>query len=282
MAKRTENPAIDILEIQLGQIKCHIVGTAPMIMHRFGAKAVNQLLLPAPKKNAAERATTLKHDPVAEFRESIYMNRDPKTPAAIHVPTDAFGKAIADVALDVPGAKKAQLMRLTSIADTHIDLFGLPRLGMDMVRSSDQARTPDVRTRAYFPRWACALTVRYVRGLLKENQIVNLLGAAGMIRGIGDWRPQKGGSHGTFKVVPSDDPEYLDIVKKEGRKPQLDAIAKPVCFDSDSEELLAWFHAEIKRRERDNELVSSGVRTPLSKARRLPPKKDGNGAHLEA
>lgn len=281
MKKKVE-ATIEIAEMKMGQIRFHLIGTTPMIMHRFSSKAVGELLLPSPKKNAAERATTLKHDPVAEFRETIYRNRDPKTPAAIHVPTNAFSAAIANAALDVPGATKSQLMRLTSVTDTHIDLFGLPRLFMSMVRSSDMARTPDVRTRAIFPRWACSITVSYVASLLKENQIANLLATAGLIIGIGDWRSQKGGSYGAFKLVKEDDKEYLDILKKEGRKAQIQAMEHPVCFDSDSEELLAWFHAEIKRRERDNEVTSSGVRTPLSKARRLPPKKNGNALHAEA
>ena len=293
--KKKESAQIEISEMKMGQIRCHLVGTTPMIMHRFSSKAVGELLMPAPKKNSAERASTLKHDPVAEFRETIYMNRDPKTSTAVHVPTNAFSAAIANAALDVPGATKSQLMRLTSVVDAHIGLYGVPRLFMSMVRSSYMARTPDVRTRAIFPRWACSVTVSYVATLLKENQIANLLATAGVIIGIGDWRSQKGGNYGSFKLVPENDKEFSDIVKREGRKAQLDAIAHPVCFDADTEELLAWFHAEVKRREREKDL-SSSVKTPLSKARRgnaerqrrymtklkTAAKQNGKTEHLEA
>lgn len=275
MAIKKSDVTIEIAELKMGQLRCHLLGTSPMIMHRFSSKAVRELLLPSPKKNAAEKATTLKHDPVTEFRETIYRNRDPRTPAAIHVPTNAFSQALANVALDMPGATKSQLIRLTSVVDSHIDLFGLPRLYMAMVRQSGIERTPDVRTRAIFPRWACSLTVQYVASLLKENQIANLLANSGIIIGIGDWRSQKGGNNGSFKLVPENDPEFRDIVKNEGRKAQLHAIEHPVCHDADTEELLAWFDAEIKRRERDKELGRHHVRTPLTQ--RVP---RGNGKHV--
>lgn len=252
MATKSKEIGLDALEMEmkLGQLSCHIVGTSPMIMHRFSAKAQRELLMPSPKKNRAEKEVSLKHDPVAEFRDSIYLNRDPNTPAAVHIPSNAFSAALANAALDVPGATKSQLMRLTTVADTHIDLFGVPKLFMAMTRSSDMGRTPDVRTRAIFPRWACRVTINYVASLLKERQIANLLATAGLIIGIGDWRSQKGGSYGGFRLAGKDDAEFLDIVKNEGRKAQIRAIERPVCYDADSEELMAWFETEIAKRER--------------------------------
>ena len=40
-------------------------------------------------------------------------------------------------------------------------------------------KTPNIRTRAKFPRWACEITVQYVRTLIREQDIVNLMAAAG-------------------------------------------------------------------------------------------------------
>jgi hypothetical protein len=57
-------------------------------------------------------------------------------------------------------------------------------------------------------------------------------------------------SYGKFRVVSDDDADFLRIVKTQGRKAQEAAIAKPVCADADSEELLTWFHAELKTREK--------------------------------
>jgi len=249
MKKETEK-RIQIDEIKIGQLQCHVVGTTPLYMHRFGKKVQEELLLPKVKMNQAEKASNLKHDPLAEFRECIYMNRDSDTPTAIHLPTGAFGKALASAAIDIPGANKSQMQRLTSISSPTIFLYGVPRLDIKMVRQSGMTRTPDMRTRPLFPEWACTVTVEYVASLIKEGQIANLLAAAGILVGIGDNRPQKGGSNGKFKVVSADDLDFRRIVKNGSRKNQIDAINDPQYSDDETEYLMLWFQKETKRREK--------------------------------
>jgi hypothetical protein len=139
---------------------------------------------------------------------------------------------------------------------------------MAMVRNSDMNHTPDVRTRPLFPDWACKVTVRYVRKILSERTITNLFSAAGMIVGIGDWRGQKGGPYGAFKLVDSTDADFKRIVKTMGRAAQERAMERPVCFDTDTEELLLWFNQEVTRREQD---------VPSS-----PTRPRGRRVHIEA
>jgi hypothetical protein len=248
--KKDIEKAIQIDEIRMGRVECFIVGTTPLYMHRFGKKAQGEILLPSQKMNQAEKAANLKHDPIAEFRECIYMNRDSNTPTAIHLPTGSFGKAIANAAIDIPGANKSQMQRLTSVSSTTVFLYGVPRLDIKMVRQSDQKRTPDMRTRPLFPEWACSVEVDYVASLIKEGQVVNLLAAAGILCGIGDCRPQRGGSNGKFKIVSGDDLEYLRIVKHGSRKQQIAAINDPQPSDDETEYLMRWFEKETKRREK--------------------------------
>lgn len=250
MVKKKEQASIEIQEIKMGRIRCNIVGTTPLIMHRFSSKARRELLFPSPKKNSAERAETLKHDPIGEFREAAYLNRDESQPALCHYPSNAFGEALAAVAIDIPGATKSQMERLTSITSTQVNLFGIPELYMAMVRSSDMARTPDVRSRPIFKEWACTVEIQYVSSLLKERQVVNLLAAAGVIVGLGDWRPQKGGSFGQFRLAEDTDSDFLRVVKTGGRAAQVKAFAAARASDADTEELLAWFKDEVRRREK--------------------------------
>ena len=196
--KDDTDQAIMIKKIEPDIVRCAILGASPMIMHRFAFKAWQELLLPAAKKNAAAKAENLKHDPLNEFRECCYRNRSEEEPTAIHYPAGAFSKALAAAALDLPGATKAQILRLVGVVSTQINIYGTPTLGMDMVRSSDMARTPDVRTRAYLPEWCCTVDISYIKSLIGKEQIINLLDAAGLIVGIGDYRPQKGGQYGRF------------------------------------------------------------------------------------
>jgi hypothetical protein len=265
--KKVETSDIEIIDIHTKEVRFNILGASPMIMHRFAQKAWRELLLPAPQKNRAEKATTLKHDPIAEFRGAIYMSRETDSPTAIHIPCGAFHKAVGQAAIDIPGAAKAEIMRLTSVVTPTIHLYGIPVIGCDMVRNSGINGAPDVRIRPYFREWACQLSFRYVSDLVTERQIASLLGAAGHIVGIGDWRGQKGGPYGRFKIVPDSDADFKRIVEHQGRKAQLEAIEHPQHFDEDAEELIGWFFEEVERREKEATLSGS---TDQPKGRRKP------------
>lgn len=252
-AKKTTQEQIEVSEIHMREIRLNVLGTSAMIMNRFAQKAWQELLFPSKQKNRAALEQNLKHDPLAEFQGALYRNRD-KSKALFHVPNMSFHGALSAAALDLPGAKKAQIERLTRITDVNIELFGVPQLFMAMVRNSDINRTPDVRTRPIFPEWACTLHVRYVMDILSEKTVVNLMGAAGVIVGIGDWRGAKGGPYGAFKLVGDNDADFKRVVRTQGWEAQVKAYAKPQYFDANTEELMTWFEAEVLSREMSDKL----------------------------
>jgi len=247
-AKEQESP-FELIEMRIGHLTVNLIGETPLIMHRQSQKDKQGLLLPAPEKNRAARAATLKHDPIGEFRASVYLNRDDKTPTLLHFPSNAFGKAMADVALDYPGATKTRIGRLTGISSVDVFVYGIPEVFIRPVRLSGINKAPDIRTRAILSEWCCSVTIRYSASHFKEGEIIQLVNAAGMFRGIGDWRPEKGGDYGTWKLVNNNDADMKALMKNCGRKAQVEALKNPVCFDPDSEEMLTWFGEETKRRE---------------------------------
>jgi hypothetical protein len=253
--KKSEVETIEILQIEKASATFYVLGRTPLLMNRMSKKTREQLLLPPPRKNIAAREATLKHDPIAEFREAIYRCRTDDAPTLVHIPEGAFKKAAAQAAIDIPGASKAQIGRLVSVVDQTVHLYGRPYLHMAVVRPPMQA--PDVRTRAIFPQWACKVTISYIRRLIAERDIMNLMAAAGMITGIGDGRPEKGAlDYGQWELVSADNKEWNAIVKQQGRKVQMQAMDSPEAFDADTEELLAWFDKEIKIRGRETERVA--------------------------
>ena len=79
--------------------------------------------------------------------------------------------------------------------------------------------------------------------------IVNLLNAAGMVSGLGDWRIEKGsGNYGTYGIVNPDDPRFLKVVSEGNRESQIKAMEDPEPYDHETEELLQWFDGEVNRR----------------------------------
>jgi hypothetical protein len=257
-SQQSNEVVIEIVEIQVGAAFFCVLGNSPLVMNSMSEKARQELLLPAKRKNETEREATLKHDPITEFRASIYRSPDPDGPTRAFMPARAFRKAVADACLDTAGATKAEILRLVTTSELAIPIFGIPELYMAMVRQSDMKRTPDIRTRAIFPQWAAMLELRYVRPKLTERTVTNLLVNAGLLIGIGDDRSQKGGDCGRFSLVGRDQADFARLLETGGREAQDQAIANPVCYDAQSEDLLAWFQDEILRREKKLQPIAPG------------------------
>jgi len=250
VSKTTEKATdITVIEVQKGIIEFCIKGSTPLILNTMSEKTRIQLLIPPPKKNAADKASTLKHDPLAEFRASAYTLTDAKAPTYLGFMASAFKAALKGAALDLPGASKSQIGRLTYVEGEYLSLYGIPKLLMSVVRSADMNRTPDIRSRAILSEWACSVRISFVKPLLREQAVINLLAAAGITQGIGDWRPQKGsGSYGQFTLVGHDDADFGRIVNGGGRAAQMSAMNAPECYDDETEKMLSWFNVESKRR----------------------------------
>lgn len=248
-ASSTSTKEIEILEVQNGRLSLAIVGTTPLICNRVSEKAKRELVLPKGRKTAADKAQTLKHDPLAEFRASPYMLRDDTAPTLLGALAVWFKKAAMTAALDLPGAQKSQIGRLVRAEGERVPLYGVPQLLMAVTRSADMNRTPDIRTRAIIPHWAVLLDVTFAKPALREKAILNLFAAAGLYGGAGDWRTQKGsGNYGSWRLAGSDDEELQEIMATGRRAEQIAAMNTPVCYDDETEELLTWYTAEVEAR----------------------------------
>lgn len=238
----------DILKVRTGSIEFCIVGTSGFVCNRMSEKAKQELLMPKGRKNAVERATTLKHVPIDEYRASPYRLKE--GPTVLAQLATAFKGALRSAALDMPGAKKSQIGRLTWVEGEMVGIYGIPKLFMAIVRSADMNKTPDVRTRAIVPEWACQFRVTFVEPLIRAQAVANLMAASGLTIGVGDGRPEKGAmNYGQFRIADKDDPEFKRIVKEGGRKAQLAALESPTCYDDETTELLSWFDEERARRQ---------------------------------
>lgn len=239
----------DIITVERGEAEYCIIGETPLLCNRMAAKAQRELLLPAGRKTTTERATILKHTPVEEFRDSI-LRLPEGYPTLVGMPAPAFKASLRTAALDMPGATKSQIGRLTFVVGYSIPIYGLPEMFMSVVRMADIGRTPDVRTRAILPRWACRITIGFAQPLIKANMVTNLLASAGMTCGIGDGRQEKGAlNFGAFRLTSEDDPEFLEIIETGGRAAQIEAMLEARPHDADTAELLSWYDGELERRK---------------------------------
>lgn len=113
-------------------------------------------------------------------------------------------------------------------------------------------KTPDIRTRAFLPRWCAEVDIAFVTPTLSVHSVVSLLSNAGVIVGIGDFRQEKGrGSYGCFSVHGDDLGDWSDTwdeITAESREVQEAAMAKPEAADDETEELLGMLEDERAKR----------------------------------
>lgn len=252
MAKKSkqQDTTVDIV-IDRGRIEVGIIGTTPMILNRMSEKARQGLLLPkGGKKTAQDKAANMKHNPLEEYRGSIYKAHDRAGPSLIAVPASMFKRAITSASLDMEGTKKTETGRLSWVEGAEINIFGVQQMLMSMVRTADMARTPDVRTRAILPRWACAVSISYIGPKLNATILHKLITQAGLSVGIGDWRQEKGsGNFGQFSIVDASTlDDYKAIIASGGRDAQVAAYNHPAQYDDETSELYAYWNTEVEQR----------------------------------
>lgn len=245
---KNETAEIQVQPLKRAAVKLRIVGQTPLFQNRMAAKAKQQLLVGGRKKTKADRAE-IKHSPLEEYRASAEIL--PDGPTALGLRVIAVKAAMATAALETAGLTKTSAQRLIFMPGDFTPLYGTPLLRMDVVRSADINRTPDVRTRAYLPRWGAEIEIQYIVPQLSAQSVVSLLCNAGVLVGVGDYRQEKGkGAFGSFRVLGEgeQDDEWDDLVANHGREAQEMALNDPQFADRDTEELMEYFFGEIRRR----------------------------------
>lgn len=285
--KTTKEEGIVALPIHGGAVTFNILGTTPLVYNRLGHGGQTELLFPqGGRKTQAARAGKLKHDVLQEYVDSVHRNRANDAPTYLKFRSAAFRGAIATAALVSPDMFKSQVGMLVWVKNDWTDIYGVPQLMIAQVRNSGSNRTPDMRTRAVLPRWACQITVEFAQPLMKAIGVARLLATGGIVCGIGDGRQEKGKlSYGQFVFVQPGDAaykEFQEIMRNGGRKPQYDALhtLDPCCYDEDTDELFHWFVDEYKRRygvdyqPGANHTPLPQTKSTITRSRRVP---NGNG-----
>jgi hypothetical protein len=190
--KRAENNVIELKQLRLERVEIALYGVSPIISHKWSHKAKEQMLAKQMKKATAGKQAK---DPQQDFEESIYLCAD----GLPGFPSVAFKAAAVDAAMAMD-FKKTNLRQSFHIEGEMVALLGDdPTPREDMVRVG--MGTADIRYRAQFQQWAVVLPVTINTGMLSVEQLVNLFDAAGFGIGVGEWRPQKDGQYGRFKVA---------------------------------------------------------------------------------
>lgn len=175
-----------------------IVGTAPLIVHRFDEKAKRMMLDAQQKKTKVKEAK----DPLECFERSRYRLDDKRD----GFPAVGFKAAIVNAATLFDGVTKVALKQAIFVpGEGPEQLIAIDYESMDM--REDNVRvgmgTADLRFRAQYSGWSAGLRITFLESVISVESLASLVDAAGM-GGIGEWRPSapksSTGSFGTFEL----------------------------------------------------------------------------------
>ena len=207
---KKETEVITIPAIDIRNATITLKGDSPLIVHKWSEKA-KKMMLDKQMKVATSKGHDAK-DPFADFVDTIYfLSGKPESPTL-----EAFEEALSNGArFGFPsvgvkasavsaGFRAGVTKNLVSmngafhIDEEYVEIKGVPQIREDMVRVG--MGTADIRYRAEFPEWSTTFTVKYNAGVISLAQLCNLFNLGGFAVGIGEWRPEKGGTYGRYHV----------------------------------------------------------------------------------
>lgn len=225
MAKKNEANKIDLIEIpeiKRETFKLTIIGDTPLLCNRFSDRQKVKIL----DKQTKKAKTVEAKNPVVDFIESMYWITEKPITDYGDEPKKAeeiFLKAIKDGAkfgFPSTGIKKAAATAgyragltkdiVTALGFFHIKETLVPILGTVPVMDESVTRIPktggaDIRYRGKFENWKMTFDIICSKDVFPKEKVINLINYAGFSVGIGDWRPEKKGSHGTFHIASSNE-----------------------------------------------------------------------------
>jgi hypothetical protein len=186
----------------------HIIGTAPLVIHRFSSKIKTEMKIKMETGRAAgnkkNREAKLTDDTYEQARYRHREGWDGFNAASIR---KAMISACRLVGFKMTLAKMALFVEPDGVdaVETQIPLIriiGEPRKQEDMARV--ETGQPYVTVRAAYDPWEAKVRINYDADQFTIEDVTNLMNRVGMQVGIGEGRPDSknsaGMGWGTFKV----------------------------------------------------------------------------------
>lgn len=201
MAKKESS--VQLKGIQRKLVTVRLIGESPLIQHKWSEKA-KQMMRDKQQAGKKTKDRALK-DPKAEGEAAMYRTPDGKPGVlAVSVKAACIEAAHQDLGIAKTMVRKALFIRPLG-REVVIPLERATGKGAveysieeDMVRVG--SGTADLRYRPYFYDWAVSTEWEIDAELLQVSDLLSLLERAGFGVGIHEWRPEKGGEYGRFRV----------------------------------------------------------------------------------
>lgn len=214
-----DEPPIEELKIRpatIGRFRMWLVGTTPLITHAWSEKAKRQMLGKQKKEVTGGKVA---RNPKEDFLNSLYQMAD----GVYGFPATGLKKAILTPAHKDRGVPRSSV--LTSLWLQHemirvgpalqgaicdlplIRIYSAPpEMREDMVRvGSGLSKKATLAYRGQFWPWAIRVSGRYNADVLTMDALATLMMESGMSCGIGEWRNEKSGIFGSYRLAQDEE-----------------------------------------------------------------------------
>jgi hypothetical protein len=190
--------SVTVVEFAIREVKIPIKGLSPLIVHAWSEKSKKMI-----EDKQQGRAKNKKHD--LRVPEEDYEGAKHKSPLGWEgFPAAGFKAAMIRASKSLGMVMKDTQTSFFVKADCEetqlVRIYGDSRMRTDMVKVG--MGSSDIRYRPEYAAWEAELTIEYNSGVLSQDQVYQLVKAAGFFCGVGEMRPEKGKfNYGRFKLT---------------------------------------------------------------------------------
>lgn len=211
--KQSRSGIMTIPGVKVDNVKTIIIGTAPLVTHKFDEKM--RRAMEAKQQGVAQGARQAK-DPIAVFQGARYRLHDGTdgVPAG-GVKACIVAGARGEVSATMTASKGAVLVKPDDLGANLVRIMTSdPDEGyLEPISRTDICRNAtgvaDVRYRPQYWPWAMLLDIELMPSLLSPNQFLQMVAHAGRAEGLCEWRPgspkSKSGQWGTFRLADEEE-----------------------------------------------------------------------------
>lgn len=198
-AEQQTTKAVEIKAPKFQTIELKIVGTAPLVQHKFSAKARNQII--ATQVAGTVAAGKKKREP-KDFDEVYKGAMHVSKEGWLGVPAGAFRNAMISACRTVGYKMTHAKLAAFVLADGYEADDGTPliRIQGEPVKHTTYARNDngsvDIRVRPMWNEWSMLVRIRFDADMFSAADVANLMMRVGMQVGIGEGRPDSKNSAG--------------------------------------------------------------------------------------
>ena len=221
MAKKNEEVVVSIMPLEEKTVKVRIVGLTPLIVHSWSEKAKKEMLDKQMKVTVTKSRAA--KDPFDDFVQSLYWlegKPEESTPEAFQKAIEngaRFGFKVGAVKMAANSAayRAGWVKNMMSLRGSYFldagdgEFFEIkdattgkpcvPVMREDNVKIA--GGTADLRYRGEFDNWMAEFNLSYnANGEFSLEQLLNCINYGGYSVGIGEWRPEKDGEFGRYRI----------------------------------------------------------------------------------